>query len=300
MAATPQEMPQGATPQAAWWGRLNSASSITACYATGDATGSIDVGGLVGVNAGLITACYATGDATGSADVGGLVGVSIGTITACYATGNAETTAANGDAGGLVGYNHRSSATRFGVIAGCYATGTAEATANTWRSRRPRGRKRKYNTCLLLDRRRNGNRNKQRRRRPRSAEQRGQCHHYSLLLDRRRHRHCRFRRSCGSQPSRRHQLQPATMTAISQIGAPQMRTIKPPQPCKIRSITQASTPPGMWTWTTCRVMMILGTLEKIVSILYLRPTGTTTAQLQSTNSENQTPSPSYKAEADPP
>ena len=50
-------------------------STISACYATGDARGDYNVGGLVGFNdGGTISACYATGDASGSSWVGGLVG----------------------------------------------------------------------------------------------------------------------------------------------------------------------------------------------------------------------------------
>ena len=47
------------------------------------------VGGLVGHGImGTISACYATGDASGASDVGGLVGENFGgTISACYAAG---------------------------------------------------------------------------------------------------------------------------------------------------------------------------------------------------------------------
>ena len=43
-------------------------AAISACYATGDVSGSgSGVGGLVGLNglSGTISACYATGDASG-------------------------------------------------------------------------------------------------------------------------------------------------------------------------------------------------------------------------------------------
>ena len=57
----------------------NNSGTISACYTTGDATGNgQDVGGLVGYNSGTISACYATGNATGNAtgtnNLGGLVG----------------------------------------------------------------------------------------------------------------------------------------------------------------------------------------------------------------------------------
>ena len=94
--------------------------TISACYATGNASGGGIVGGLVGRSYGTISACYATGDATGTGDyVGGLVGRNTGTISACYASGSV-----NGDewVGGLVGYNDS------GTISACYATGDVTGT----------------------------------------------------------------------------------------------------------------------------------------------------------------------------
>ena len=96
--------------------------TISACYATGNATGTGgSVGGFAGYNiGGTISACYATGNATGTGDyVGGFAGYNFGgTISACYATGNAS-----GDryVGGLVGNN-------IGTISACYATGDATGT----------------------------------------------------------------------------------------------------------------------------------------------------------------------------
>ena len=101
----------------------NFAGTISACYATGDATGTgSDVGGLVGYNESTISACYATGDATGTGNVGGLVGSNESTISACYATGDATGTGDN--VGGLVGQNNS------GTISACYATGDATGTGN--------------------------------------------------------------------------------------------------------------------------------------------------------------------------
>ena len=97
---------------------LNSSfGTISACYATGNASGSTNVGGLVGRNfGGTISACYATGNATvTSGRVGGLVGQNNYTISACYSTGDASGSSL---VGGLVGENR-------GTISACYATGTA-------------------------------------------------------------------------------------------------------------------------------------------------------------------------------
>ena len=99
----------------------NSGATISACYATGDASGTNLVGGLVGYNEGTISACYATGDASGTNLVGGLVGYNEGTISACYATGDASGTNL---VGGLVGRNST------GTISACYATGNASGTNN--------------------------------------------------------------------------------------------------------------------------------------------------------------------------
>ena len=102
--------------------------TITTCYATGNviSTGSSRyVGGLVGWNSrGPITYCYATGNATGTEDVGGLVGQNTGDVTACYATGDATATGSGVRAGGLIGKS--GSAT----ITACYATGNATATGS--------------------------------------------------------------------------------------------------------------------------------------------------------------------------
>ena len=104
----------------------NNGGAISACYATGDASGTGNhVGGLVGYNGGgTIRASYATGNVTGSGEkVGGLVGENTGTIRACYATGNVTESGHN--VGGLVGWNSAS-----GTISACYATGNASGGNN--------------------------------------------------------------------------------------------------------------------------------------------------------------------------
>jgi hypothetical protein len=93
--------------------------TVSKCYATGQVTGDVYVGGLVGKNDsdGTLTACHFSGDVTGSWPsyrVGGLVGWNYkGTLTSCYATGQVT-----GDyVGGLVGRNEE------GTLTACYATG---------------------------------------------------------------------------------------------------------------------------------------------------------------------------------
>jgi len=97
--------------------------NMTACYATGSATGNIGVGGLVGVSCGpllggsrqdTITHCYATSSATGEHGVGGLVGLICGNVTNCYAVGNVT---GEWYVGGLVGG-------LCGSVTNCYAVGS--------------------------------------------------------------------------------------------------------------------------------------------------------------------------------
>jgi len=89
---------------------------IIDCYVTGDVTGqSTYVGGLVGTNGGgVIRNSYATGNVTGSGNVGGLTGSNSGTISNSYATGSVSGVASSG---GLTGYNS-------GTISNSYATGS--------------------------------------------------------------------------------------------------------------------------------------------------------------------------------
>jgi len=77
----------------------NWGGTISNCYATGDVSGILRVGGLVGLG-GTISNCYATGNVTGNYYVGGLVGENYGTIYNCYATGRVS---GDGRVGGLVG-----------------------------------------------------------------------------------------------------------------------------------------------------------------------------------------------------
>ena len=74
---------------------------MRASYATGQVSGSVQIGGLVGVNYGSVRTSYATARVSGRSSVGGLVGRNLGIIIdASYATG-----AVSGESsvGGLVG-----------------------------------------------------------------------------------------------------------------------------------------------------------------------------------------------------
>ena len=64
---------------------------MIACTASGNVSGTLYVGGVVGYNNGTVTACYhASGNVSGTSNVGGVVGRNTsGTVTACYhASGN--------------------------------------------------------------------------------------------------------------------------------------------------------------------------------------------------------------------
>ena len=74
----------------------------------GDVTGTSQVGGLVGNSNGTITNSNTTGDVTGVGQVGGLVGLSFGSITNSHATGDVT---GGEQVGGLVGYGYGANVT---------------------------------------------------------------------------------------------------------------------------------------------------------------------------------------------
>ena len=94
----------------------NDRGTITNSRATGDVTGRVDVGGLLGWSSGDITNSYAIGAVSGKAGVGGLIGTNLrGTITNSYARG--DVSGENQYIGGLMGWNNA------GTITDSYARG---------------------------------------------------------------------------------------------------------------------------------------------------------------------------------
>ena len=90
-----------------------------------DVTGSHDVGGLMGRNAGVVTASFVTGrvEAVSSfSRAGGLSGINSGRITASYAAVRVSARSRHARAGGLVGNNFND-----GSITASYATGSVVA-----------------------------------------------------------------------------------------------------------------------------------------------------------------------------
>jgi len=105
--------------------------TIENCSVSGSVSGTVYVGGVVGVQiGGSITGCSSSATVNGTVDVGGVAGQtnSSATLTACYATGNVIIEMApkkNIAGGGLVGMNGGK-----GVRA-CYATGNVTSTGSS-------------------------------------------------------------------------------------------------------------------------------------------------------------------------
>jgi len=81
------------------------AGNISSSYCTGNVTGNWSVGGLVGLNTGNVSNSYSSTSVTGGWFAGGLVGYNMeGTVSNSYSSGNLT-----GDTlvGGLVGYNEK-------------------------------------------------------------------------------------------------------------------------------------------------------------------------------------------------
>ena len=105
--------------------------TIENCSVSGSVSGTVYVGGVVGVQiGGSITGCRSSATVKGTVDVGGVAGQtnSSATLTACYATGNVIIEMApkkNIAGGGLVGMNAGSS------LLACYATGNVTSTGSS-------------------------------------------------------------------------------------------------------------------------------------------------------------------------
>ena len=105
--------------------------TIENCSVSGSVSGTVYVGGVVGVQiGGSITGCRSSATVKGTVDVGGVAGQtnSSATLTACYATGNVTLEIApqkNIAGGGLVGMNAGSS------LLACYATGNVTSTGSS-------------------------------------------------------------------------------------------------------------------------------------------------------------------------
>ena len=108
-----------------------SEGTIENCSVSGSISGTVYVGGVVGVQiGGSITGCSSSATVKGMVDVGGVAGQtnSSATLTACYATGNViiEMDPKKNIAGGsLVGMNAGSS------LLACYATGNVTSTGSS-------------------------------------------------------------------------------------------------------------------------------------------------------------------------
>ena len=103
--------------------------TIENCSVSGSVSGTVYVGGVVGVQiGGSITGCSSSATVKGTVDVGGVAGEKWGSMTACYATGNVTLeidSPKNLSGGGLVGFNGGSS------VLACYATGNVTSTGSS-------------------------------------------------------------------------------------------------------------------------------------------------------------------------
>ena len=105
--------------------------TIENCSVSGSISGTMSVGGVVGVQRDRpITGCSSSATVKGMVDVGGVAGQtnSSATLTACYATGNViieMDTKKNIAGGSLVGMNAGSS------LLACYATGNVTSTGSS-------------------------------------------------------------------------------------------------------------------------------------------------------------------------
>ena len=105
--------------------------TIENCSVSGSISGTVSVGGVVGVQRGHpITGCSSSATVKGTINVGGVAGQTIfgATLTACYATGNVIIEIdprQNISGGGLVGFNDGIS------LLACYATGNVTSTGSS-------------------------------------------------------------------------------------------------------------------------------------------------------------------------
>ena len=103
--------------------------TIENCSVSGSVSGTVYVGGVVGVQiGGSITGCSSSATVKGMVDVGGVAGQtnSNATLTACYATGNVTST------GSSTGYVH---------IGGFLGNNYTTVTACYWKNNQERGYK---------------------------------------------------------------------------------------------------------------------------------------------------------------
>ena len=105
--------------------------TIENCSVSGSVSGTVYVGGVVGVQiGGSITGCSSSATVKGTINVGGVAGQTIfgATLTACYTTGNVIIEidrTQNISGGGLVGFNDGIS------LLSCYATGNVTSTGSS-------------------------------------------------------------------------------------------------------------------------------------------------------------------------
>ncbi len=93
--------------------------------------GTVDIGGIAGLNSGTIENCYSDVDINGSCSIGGIAGLNDkGTIKGCYNTGNITSSTSDGfsGTGGIAGDNNGEGGG--GTIQNCHNAGSVTLTAD--------------------------------------------------------------------------------------------------------------------------------------------------------------------------
>ncbi len=111
-----------------------SAATIKNLGVSGNVTGAVYVGGVVGrCYSSTVENCYNVGSVTGENYVGGVVGYNFASaynslVNKCYNTGSIAGTASSTCVGGVIGYNAPSSSDRSALVTNCYNTGAVTST----------------------------------------------------------------------------------------------------------------------------------------------------------------------------
>lgn len=106
------------------FGYIGASGSVTRVGLYGSSvTGTANVGGIAGYNAGAISECFNYGSVSGEARVGGLVGANAGRVENSFAKGTASASQSEAYLGGIVGNNLS------GIVMYCFAQVDVEMSA---------------------------------------------------------------------------------------------------------------------------------------------------------------------------
>ncbi len=111
-------------------GLNDSTATVSHCYALNSVTGvsnPYDTGGLIGRNFADVTKCYATGNVSGWVNAGGLIGLNLAgtSVTYCYSKGSVAGSSGSIRIGGLIGELQTGCIVNYG-----YSTGVVTSTGS--------------------------------------------------------------------------------------------------------------------------------------------------------------------------